>query len=203
MVTEVSDLRRRRLLLSCTAIAEAVAAAAAAVPFVQYLAPSARARAAAAPTRGALGKVEPGQQLTVEWRRKPVWVLHRSQSMLDHLRRRELRARLADAESSVVQQPDYARNPYRSIRPEYGVYIGICTHLGCIPTFRPEVAPADLGADWLGGYFCPCHGSRFDLAGRVFKDVPAPTNLVVPPYRFLSDTTIEVGVGPEDASKHP
>ena len=129
--------------------------------------------------------------IRVKWRGKPVWVVNRTQEMLDVLP--TLDSQLRDPESLESEQPDYAKNEYRSIKPEYAVLIGICTHLGCSPTFRPDVAPADLGKDWKGGFFCPCHGSRFDLAGRVFKGVPAPLNLVVPPYRYLSATELLIG----------
>jgi ubiquinol-cytochrome c reductase iron-sulfur subunit len=155
------------------------------------MAPSAKARAAGAPIRADISKVEPGQMIRVKWRGKPIWVVNRTKEMLDVLP--TLDGELRDPDSLEPQQPPYAKNGYRSIKPEYLVLIGICTHLGCSPTYRPDIAPADLGKDWKGGFFCPCHGSRFDLAGRVFKGVPAPLNLVVPPYRYLSDTEIEVG----------
>jgi ubiquinol-cytochrome c reductase iron-sulfur subunit len=153
--------------------------------------PSAKARAAGAPVRADISKVEPGQMIRVKWRGKPIWVVNRTQEMLDVLP--TLDSQLRDPESVESEQPDYAKNEYRSIKPEYLVLIGICTHLGCSPTFRPDIAPADLGKDWKGGFFCPCHGSRFDLAGRVFLGVPAPLNLVVPPYRYLSATEIMIG----------
>ncbi|HZI85011.1 MAG TPA: ubiquinol-cytochrome c reductase iron-sulfur subunit, partial [Casimicrobiaceae bacterium] len=121
----------------------------------------------------------------------PIWVIHRTKEMLANIAK--LDSRVVDPKSEVDHQPKYAKNEDRSIKPEIFVAIGICTHLGCSPTYRPEIAPADLGADWLGGFFCPCHQSKFDLAGRVFKGVPAPTNLFVPPYRFLSDTRIQIG----------
>ncbi len=149
--------------------------------------------AAGTPVVVDISKLELGQQITVNWRQKPVWVLRRTPQILATLN--TLTDRLRDPESRVKsQQPAYARNKYRSIRPEYLVVIAICTHLGCVPSFRPEVAPADLGAEWMGGYFCPCHGSRFDFAGRVFKGVPAPINLLVPSHRYLSDQLIEIGV---------
>jgi len=140
-------------------------------------------------------KIEPGQQITVEWRQKPVWVLRRTPAMLEQLNAPTHVRRLRDPYSQVSsQQPAYARNALRSIHAEHLVVIGICTHLDCVPSFRPEVAAQDLGFDWPGGYFCPCHGSRLDLAGRVFKGVPAPTNLEIPPYRYLSETVVEIGV---------
>jgi len=136
--------------------------------------------------------------MTVEWRGKPVWLLKRSKAMLDDLP--GLKGSLLDPNSEKAsQQPKYAQNPHRSIKPEILVLIGICTHLGCSPTFRPDVAPADLGPTWKGGFFCPCHGSSFDLAGRVYKGVPAPSNLEVPSYRYLSDTRLLIGVDPETA----
>jgi ubiquinol-cytochrome c reductase iron-sulfur subunit len=160
--------------------------------------PSARARAAGAPVDVDIGGLEPGQQMTVEWRGKPVWIVRRTDESLEYLK--GMADRLRDPESDVVdQQPPYAKNVYRSIKPEYLVVLGLCTHLGCSPTYRPEVAPADLGEQWKGGFFCPCHGSRFDLAGRVYKGVPAPTNMVVPPHRYLTDAKIVIGVDQEEA----
>jgi len=185
---------KRRFLLGATTAMGAVGAVAVAVPFVISLWPSERAKAAGAPVEVDISKLEPGQKINVEWRGKVVWVIHRTKEMLANIPK--LDSRVADPKSEVDHQPKYAKNEDRSIKPEIFVAIGICTHLGCSPTFRPEIAPADLGADWLGGFFCPCHQSKFDLAGRVFKGVPAPTNLVIPPYPFLSDTRIRIG---EDA----
>jgi ubiquinol-cytochrome c reductase iron-sulfur subunit len=153
--------------------------------------PSAKARAAGAPVRADISKLEPGQMIRVKWRGKPVWIVDRTQEMLETLP--TLDSQLRDPESLQSEQPDYARNELRSIKPKYLILIGICTHLGCSPTFRPDVAPADLGKEWKGGFFCPCHGSRFDLAGRVYSGVPAPTNLPVPPHRYLSETEILIG----------
>jgi ubiquinol-cytochrome c reductase iron-sulfur subunit len=153
--------------------------------------PSDKAKAAGAPVEADISKLEPGQMVRVQWRGKPVWVVSRTQAMVDALP--GLDDRLRDPDSSESEQPDYTRNALRSIKPEYLVLVGICTHLGCSPSFRPEVAPADLGPDWKGGFFCPCHGSTFDLAGRVYRGVPAPTNLVVPPHRYVSNTVILVG----------
>ena len=145
-----------------------------------------------APVEADISKLEPGSLLRVKWRGKPVWLLKRTQKMLDDLP--TLNDQLSDPKSEEAsQQPQYAQNAYRSIKPETLVMVGICTHLGCSPTFRPEVAPADLGPEWKGGFFCPCHGSRFDLAGRVYKGVPAPLNLSVPRHRFLSDSLILIG----------
>lgn len=189
--TVAVDPGRRRFLTAATTVVGAVGTAFAVVPFLSSLQPSERARAAGAPVEADISKLEPGERIIVEWRGKPVWIVRRTQQNLEDLG--TLNDRLADPGSEVLQQPDYAANEYRSIKPEYLVLIGICTHLGCSPTFRPEIAPADLGSDWKGGFFCPCHGSKFDLAGRVYAGVPAPTNLVVPPYRYLSETSILVG----------
>jgi ubiquinol-cytochrome c reductase iron-sulfur subunit len=162
--------------------------------------PSARAKAAGAPVEVDISKIEPGQLLTVEWRGKPVWILRRTPEMLKSLN--EVDPLLADPESKVVdQQPPYAQNEARSINPQILVLVGICTHLGCSPDKRLDVgAVSGLGDDWKGGFFCPCHGSKFDLAGRVYKNVPAPTNLVVPPHAFLSDTRIVIGADRKGAA---
>jgi ubiquinol-cytochrome c reductase iron-sulfur subunit len=182
---------RRRFLTAATTVIGGVGVGFALVPFISSMEPSAKARAAGAPVRADISKIELGQMIRVKWRGKPIWVVNRTQEMLDTLP--SLDSELRDPDSLEPQQPDYAQNEYRSIKPEYLVLIGICTHLGCSPTYRPDIAPADLGKDWKGGFFCPCHGSRFDLAGRVFKGVPAPLNLVVPPYRYLSETEILIG----------
>jgi len=185
------DLRRRRFLTGAATVVGGAGVAAAMVPFISSFQPSAKAQAAGAPVEVDISRLAPGQMITVEWRGKPVYILRRTEANLASLKGHE--GTLRDPESKIEQQPDYARNEYRSLKPEIFVAVGICTHLGCAPTFRPEVAPADLGADWQGGFFCPCHGSRFDLAGRVYKGVPAPTNLEVPPYSFVSDTTLLIG----------
>lgn len=185
------DRSKRRFLIAATSAAGGVAAVAVAVPFVMSMMPSQRARAAGAPVEVDIGKVEPGAMLAVEWRGKPVWVVNRTKEMLGLLAKND--DKLADPKSDVPQQPEYAKNATRSIKPEYLVAVGICTHLGCSPTYRPEIGAADLGADWGGGFFCPCHGSRFDLAARVFKGVPAPINLEVPPHKYLSDTRLLIG----------
>lgn len=188
---------RRRLLLGATSALGAVGAVGVAVPFVASWHPSAKARAAGAPVRADVSKLEPGQQMIVEWRGRPVWVVRRTEQALADLP--TLNDRLADPESNRADQPDYIpKTPERAIRPEYSVVIGICTHLGCSPTYRPEVAPADLGENWLGGFFCPCHGSRFDLSGRVYRAMPAPTNLVIPPHAYLDDNTLIIGIDPEE-----
>ena len=183
---------RRRFLLGATSAIGAVGAVGIATPFVASWNPSAKAKAAGAPVKADISKLEVGQQMIVEWRGQPVWVVRRSKQTVADLSK--LDDQLADPASAVEQQPEYAQNEYRSINPEIAVLLGICTHLGCSPTYRPEIAPEDLGDSWLGGFLCPCHGSRFDLAGRVYKGVPAPTNLVVPPHRFIDDSVIEVGV---------
>ena len=186
------DLKKRRFLIAATSALGAAGAAALAVPFITSMSPSERAKAAGAPVEVNVSKIEPGALLRVEWRGKPVWVVHRTKEMLDALE--SLEPLLRDPKSdNKDQQPDYARNRYRSIKPEYSILVGICTHLGCSPTYRPEVAPADLGPEWKGGYYCPCHGSRYDMAGRVYKNVPAPTNLKVPPHMYLSETVVLIG----------
>lgn len=194
------DPKRRKLLTAATGIIGGAGIAAASIPFVESMLPSERARAAGAPVEVAFAGLEPGQLLGAEWRGKPVWILRRSEAMLRTLRDPKHLQQLADPDSKVTsQQPAYARNEFRSVKPEYLVVVPICTHLGCVPTFRPDVSPSDLGPDWPGGYFCPCHGSKFDFAGRVFRNVPAPTNLVIPPYRYVSDTLVAIGVEPEAA----
>lgn len=183
---------KRRMLIGATGVAGAVAGLGVATPFVMSMAPSARARAAGAPVEVDLAKLEPGMMTTVEWRGKPVWIVHRTPAMLDRLEAAE--ANLADPKSNIPMQPDYARNQQRSIKPEYLVLVGICTHLGCSPTRKLEPGAASgMGEDWPGGFFCPCHGSRFDLAGRVYRGAPAPANLEVPPHTYLSDARLLVG----------
>lgn len=186
------DNSRRRFLTLATSAAGGVLAAAAAIPFLASWKPSERAKAAGAPVEVDLSKIEAGQLVTAAWQGKPVWVLNRTEQQLKDLP--TIDGDLSDPESKVPQQPEYCANPTRSIKPEWWVAVGICTHLGCSPTYRPDLAPADLGKDWKGGFYCPCHGSKFDLAGRVFKGMPAPTNLVIPPYKYLSDTMVLVGV---------
>lgn len=185
------DVRKRRTLVALTSVAGGVATVAVAWPFVASMMPSQRAKAAGAPVEVDIGKIEPGMKIDVEWRGKVVWVLYRTKEMLDDLPKMD--GRVSDPKSERDQQPEYCKNEYRSIKPQYLIVEGVCTHLGCSPTFRKEIAPADLGPDWLGGFFCPCHGSKFDLAGRVFKSVPAPTNLRVPPHMYLSDARIVIG----------
>jgi ubiquinol-cytochrome c reductase iron-sulfur subunit len=182
---------RRRFLIAATSIAGGIAGVAVATPFMMSMMPSERAKAAGAPVEVDISKVEPGMLLLVEWRGKVVWVLNRTPEMLADLKK--LDSQVSDPKSEKAQQPKYAQNETRSIKPAILVVEGVCTHLGCSPVYRKDIAPADLGADWLGGFFCPCHGSKFDLAGRVYKSVPAPTNLVVPPHLYLSDTTLLIG----------
>lgn len=187
------DQPRRRFLTQTTTVVGAAGAVALAVPFLASMSPSARARAAGAPVEADISKLEPGQMVTYEWRGKPVWIVRRTQDLLDKLD--SLEGELADPGSdNSLQQPEYARNGTRSRKPEILVMEGVCTHLGCSPKYRPDVAPADLGSDWKGGFFCPCHGSKFDIAGRVYSGVPAPTNLVVPRHMYLSDNVIVIGV---------
>ena len=186
------DDKNRRYLLAASIAGAGIASVASAAPFVLSMFPSARAKAAGAPVEVDISKVEPGMLMRTEWRGQPVWVLHRTPVMLEAIKKMD--QLVADPGSEKSQQPEYAKNEYRSKKPEYLVLVGICTHLGCSPTDKLQAGPdSGLGGDWQGGFFCPCHGSKFDLAGRVFKDVPAPKNLTVPPYQFLSDTRLLVG----------
>jgi ubiquinol-cytochrome c reductase iron-sulfur subunit len=185
------DQGRRRLLVTATALTGAVGVALAVTPFVASWKPSARAKALGAPVDIDISKLEPGAMLTVEWRGKPVWVVRRTPEMLKEVG--QAKPFLLDPESLNSVQPAYAKNEDRALKPEYFVVLGVCTHLGCSP--MPKFQPGDLtvSADWPGGFYCPCHGSKFDLAGRVWKGVPAPSNLTVPPYSFVSDGRIVVG----------
>ncbi|WP_370981401.1 ubiquinol-cytochrome c reductase iron-sulfur subunit [Agaribacterium sp. ZY112] len=187
---------RRRVLTVMTSAVGAVGAIGAAVPFVGSWNPSARAKAAGAPVEINISKLAPGEMVTVEWRGKPVYVVRRTPEALANLTKIE--SRLRDPMSEKSTQPAYAQNEYRSIKEEYLVLLGLCTHLGCAPTYRPEVGAEDLGgAEWLGGFFCRCHGSKFDLAGRVLQGVPAPINLEVPPYKYVSDDVMIIGLDQE------
>lgn len=184
---------RRRFLTGVTAGVGAVGAAGAAVPFVASMSPSERARAAGAPVEVDISRLGPGQILKVEWRGKAVFVVNRTPEMLASLA--EVEPRVADPESAESLQPDYARNRERSLRPEVMVVVGVCTHLGCAPLEKFQTGPqSGVEPDWRGGFYCPCHGSKFDLAGRVYKGVPAPTNMEVPPYRFVDENRILIGV---------
>lgn len=185
------DCGRRRLVVATAAVGGA-GALVALVPFVSSLLPSERAKAAGAPVEADISKLELGQMMTVEWRGKPVWIINRTKEMLATLPK--LDDQVADPHSDKPQQPQYAKNETRSIKPEYLVAIGICTHLGCSPTEKFKAgAEEGMPADWLGGFLCPCHGSTYDLAGRVFKNKPAPDNLEVPPHVYLTDTRILIG----------
>ena len=188
---------RRRFLIGATSVVGGVGVVGAAVPFLGSWNPSAKAEAAGAPVTVNISKIEPGQQITVEWRGQPVWIIRRTDEMNENIEK--LNDRVKDPNSEVPQQPEYIDGILRSLKPEFAVLVGLCTHLGCVPSYRPEVAPADLGDEWPGGLFCPCHGSRYDMAGRVYEAQPAPTNLVVPPYRFDDDSTLTIGLDPEAA----
>jgi len=184
---------RRNFLIGATSVVGGAGVVGVAVPFLGSWNPSARALAAGAPITIDIGKLEPGNMLgpIPAWRDKPIFVVHRTEEMLAKLDERP--SRLADPDSQENQQPRYAANTTRSIRPEIGVYVGICTHLSCSPKFRPEIAPQEFDPNWLGGFYCPCHGSKFDLAGRVYSGVPAPTNLEVPPYKYETENVIVIG----------
>jgi ubiquinol-cytochrome c reductase iron-sulfur subunit len=185
------DTGRRRFLTIATSAVGGLAAVGVATPFLMSFFPSERAKAAGAPVEVDISKLEPGQKINVEWRGKPVWVLSRTPEQLKALP--GLNGQMADPNSDTNQQPAYCKNEFRSIKPEILVAVGICTHLGCSPTYRPDLAPADLGPQWVGGFYCPCHGSKFDLAARVYKGVPAPINLEIPPHKYLTDTRLLVG----------
>jgi len=194
MANEGVDYGRRRFLTATTAVVGGAGVVAAAIPFIKSWEPSARAKNAGAPVLADISKVEPGQRLSVLWRGQPVWIVNRTPALLATLP--QLDSRLRDPKSEMDQQPKYAQNETRSIKAEWLVVIGICTHLGCSPEFVPEIKPEPFDPEWKGGFFCPCHKSRYDIAGRVFQGVPAPMNLVVPPYQFVSDKQILIGVGP-------
>ena len=186
------DDRKRRFLLAASSALGGVSVIGVAVPFLASMLPSARARAAGAPVEVDISKVEPGMMIRAEWRGKPIWVVRRTPEMLEEVRKAD--ALVADPNSDHSRQPEYAKNEFRAIKQEYLVLVGICTHLGCSPSDKLQAGAASgMGENWPGGFLCPCHGSKFDLSGRVFKDVPAPTNLEVPPYKFLSDTRLLVG----------
>ncbi len=187
--------RDRRVWLTATSVAGGAGPVATAVPFVASMTPSERARALGAPVEFDVASVRSGELKTVEWRGKPVFVLRRTSDMLKALT--QIDDMLADPGSRRSVQPDYTVNVDRSVKPEIAVMVGICTHLGCIPTFRPTSGAPELGASWPGGFYCPCHGSKFDLAGRVFKNVPAPTNLGIPPYHFVSEGRLLIGADPK------
>jgi ubiquinol-cytochrome c reductase iron-sulfur subunit len=183
--------KMRRNLMVATSVVGGVAGVGAAVPFATSMWPSERARAAGAPVDVDVSRIPAGELAVIEWRGKPVWVLRRTKEMLASLKTVE--PRLSDPQSKASEQPKYAQNEYRSATPELLVLVGVCTHLGCSPQEKPADAKGEMGADWAGGFYCPCHGSKFDFAGRVFKGSPAPLNLVVPPYTVVSETKVVVG----------
>jgi ubiquinol-cytochrome c reductase iron-sulfur subunit len=185
------DTSKRRFLIAATTVVGGVGAVYTAVPFLASWMPSERAKAAGAPVEADISKLEDGQMIRVQWRGKPVWLVKRTEEMLAALP--GLDSKLRDPESVDPQQPEYARNVTRSIKPEILVAVGICTHLGCSPSFVPEALPQPYDADWKGGFFCVCHGSKFDLAGRVYQGVPAPLNLEVPPHKYISESLILIG----------
>jgi ubiquinol-cytochrome c reductase iron-sulfur subunit len=191
---------RRDFLYIATAAAGAIGAAATLVPLISQMNPDASTLAAGGPVDLDLGRVAPGQQVVVRWRDRPIFVFRRTPDVLNTLRDKTLLAQLADPDSKEIQQPPYAANWHRSVKPEFGVLVGICTHLGCIPLFYPKPDAAMPAPHWPGGYFCPCHGSKYDPAGRVFSGVPAPYNLPVPPHRFVNDATLRVGENPSDSN---
>jgi len=186
----------RRTLVVATSVAGGAAVAGAALPFIVSMMPSERAKAAGAPVEAEIATLQPGELRVFEWRGKPVWVIRRTKEMLDSLR--AVVPNLTDPQSKASEQPEYARNEFRSAKPEIMVMEGVCTHLGCSPQLKPAEAKAEMGSDWVGGFYCPCHGSKFDYAGRVFRGAPAPTNLTVPPYTFVSDAQLLIG---EDKEK--
>lgn len=196
MSKEGVDAGRRRFLTLTTTAVGAVGAGFAAVPFLASWLPSERAKALGAPVVIDISKIEPGQQIVAVWRRQPIWVIRRTPEMLASLDK--VTGELSDPGSEVQQQPEYISGAARAIKPEYMVLKGVCTHLGCSPKFRPDFPAPEIAADWQGGFFCPCHGSKFDLSGRVYKGVPAPINLMVPPHRYADDHTLVIG---EDQGK--
>jgi ubiquinol-cytochrome c reductase iron-sulfur subunit len=198
MAEQSPDRRKRRFLITATSVAGGVATAAAAIPFVASMLPSERAKAAGAPVDADISKLAPGAQMVVEWRGKPVWIVYRTKEMLDAVRADD--EKVADPKSERNQQPAYCRNEFRSLKPEYLVCVGICTHLGCSPVARFEPQPEPFDSTWRGGFYCPCHGSLYDLAARVYRNVPAPLNMVVPPYHYVTDTKLVIGEDPKKKS---
>jgi ubiquinol-cytochrome c reductase iron-sulfur subunit len=201
MTSEVDkvDGGRRHFLLVATTVTGIAGAAMTAVPFLASWKPSARAQALGAPVEQDISKLEPGAMLKVNWRGQAIFIVRRSPEMMKQIEDPALADKLRDPKSEQSEQPKYAQNDTRSLKPDVLVLVGVCTHLGCAPLGRFNPADAELGADWPGGFYCPCHGSKFDLSGRVFKDVPAPTNLKVPPYRFINDGVVQIGVDSEVA----
>jgi ubiquinol-cytochrome c reductase iron-sulfur subunit len=197
--TDQIDGGRRHFLLVATTVTGIAGAALTAVPFLASWKPSARAQALGAPVEADISKIEPGAILKVNWRGQAIYIVRRTQEMLAALASTEVKNTLRDPDSKESTQPDYAKNDARALKPEYLVLIGVCTHLGCAPLDKFQPKDAELGATWPGGFYCPCHGSKFDLSGRVFKDVPAPLNLAVPPYRFVNEGVIQIGADAEVA----
>jgi ubiquinol-cytochrome c reductase iron-sulfur subunit len=195
MSEQIKMNKTRRNLVVATSVVGGAAGVGAAVPFVVSMLPSERAKAAGAPVEVDLSKIAPGELAVIEWRGKPVWVIRRTKEMLESLK--AVTPRLTDPGSKSSKQPKYAENEFRSAKPELMVMEGVCTHLGCSPQLKAAEAKAEMGGDWAGGFYCPCHGSKFDYAGRVFRGAPAPTNLEVPPYTFVSDGTLVIGEDPE------
>lgn len=193
------DLGRRRFLTATTAVVGAVGAGFVAVPFVKSWLPSAQAKLSGAPVTADISALADGERMVLEWRGQPIWIVKRSKQMLDILP--TLDGRLVDPKSTTEQQPEYAKNELRSVKPEVSVLVGLCTHLGCSPELVAEIRPEPFDAEWKGGYFCPCHKSKFDMAGRVYQGVPAPINLLVPPHHYESDTSIVIGVDPSAAGQ--
>lgn len=197
-MAEQTDLGRRRFLTATCAVVGGTGIATAAIPFLSSFQPSAKALSAGAPTLADISKIAEGGQLIEVWRKRPVWIIRRSKETLAALAGED--SRLKDPKNeNPDQQPKYANNPYRSIKPELLVLVGSCTHLGCSPKYHPELQPESWDSQWKGGFYCPCHNSKFDMAGRVYNGSPAPTNLVVPPYRFVDDGTIIIGEDQEAA----
>lgn len=196
---EPFDGSRRHFLLIATTVTGVAGIGLTAVPFLASWKPSARAQALGAPVEQDISKLEPGAILKVNWRGQAIFIVRRTPEMLQTLENSAVTAQLRDPQSEESTQPEYAMNAARALKPEYLVLIGVCTHLGCAPLSRFNPGDAELGADWQGGFYCPCHGSKFDLSGRVYKDVPAPLNLAVPPYRFVTDALLQIGVDAEVA----
>lgn len=193
MADKELDQGKRRFLLGATGVVGGVAGAATAVPFVASMLPSERAKAAGAPVEADIGNLAPGEMTRVEWRGKPVWIVRRTKEMLETVKQSEEKVADPKSERNKELTPEYARNELRSIKPEYLVVVGICSHLGCSPVDKFKAQPEAFESDWKGGFYCPCHGSLFDLAGRVYKNKPAPDNLTVPPHKYLSDTKLLIG----------
>jgi len=198
MAVDSMNLERRQFLTGTATVLGGLGAGVSAIPFVSTFQPSERAKAIGAPVEANIDQIEPGQRVTYKWRGKPVWIIRRTKKQLADLE--QSRDILADPDSTKSEQPSFAENAWRSLNREYLVLVGICTHLGCSPSFRPLVGDEVMGAEWVGGFYCPCHGSKFDLAGRVYSGVPAPTNMDVPPYKFLNDTKILIGESAEGES---